>query len=478
MSAPLPRSRLLPSPNHRARKQRIPLSVATVRRLALRGDGAVLSSLLQQAALLISGIGSAWLIGDTGRGQLAYGMTISSVAGICAVGGWAPAATLGVAGQWGAGATVVDLLRPIALRRALLSVVLAGIGMVPFVGKLDGALVPILVGTVASAVGVVALQFLVGIAQGQGRATWANILKSGISLSFAIPILVLAVVKFVFEGEVSIGAVAWAWAASWVLPIAFAGRLARLDGHRDPSSHASERALVRSLRSYARATFLGSIALFELLRVDVLVGMVYLTTAGLGDYVMASSFTGLLKALGQAFGVSMLSVVARTRGAEQVRPRLRRYCLVITAVAVVEAIAMWPVFEWVLPVEFRSSLLAAVVLVAAAAVTAVRRVLVEYAKGANRPVGGSIAEGVFVVVLVVMLAPGGIPKSANGLAVATALACFAALLASIVSAVRAAGALAVRSVVLVNDPSVSRGTDKMATADLDETVGRQNRTME
>lgn len=87
------------------------LSYAAVRRLALRGDGAVLSSLLQQGALFISGIGSAWLIGNMGRGELAYGTTISSVAGIFAIGGWAPAATLGVAGQWGQSDRVLGLLR-------------------------------------------------------------------------------------------------------------------------------------------------------------------------------------------------------------------------------------------------------------------------------------------------------------------------------------------------------------------------------
>lgn len=414
-------------------------SVEGLRRLILRGDGAVLSSLLQQGALFISGIGSAWLIGNIGRGELAYGMTVSSVAGIFAIGGWAPAATLGVAGQWGGATRAVDLLRPIVVRRAIASVLLAEMGMLPFLGKLGHATIPILIGTATSAVGVVAVQFLIGIAQGEGRATWANTLKAGISLSYAVPIVILAVVKFVIGGEVSTGAVAWAWAASWAFPVGYAFKFA---GSRSSLRKTLEdTTLLRSMRSYSRAAFLGSIALFELLRVDVLLGMIFLSTAGLGNYVMASSFTGLLKALGQAFGVSMLSLVARTGNVALVDRRLRRYCLLIAAVVVVVAAAMWPIFQWVLPVEFRSSFVAAVVLVLASGVTALRRIMVELAKGANRPISGSLAEIAFVVFIGLMLLPGGVPHSANGLALATLVGCCGGLLVSSWGALQARRAL-------------------------------------
>jgi len=75
-------------------------NVKTLPRLITRGDAVLATSLVQQAALLVSGVGSAWLIGDSGRGQLAYGMTVGTVAGLVAAGGWSPAAALALARDW------------------------------------------------------------------------------------------------------------------------------------------------------------------------------------------------------------------------------------------------------------------------------------------------------------------------------------------------------------------------------------------
>lgn len=420
-------------------------------RQTTRGDAVLLTSVIQQAALLASGVGSAWLIGDSGRGQLAYGMTVGSIAGLIATGGWSPAAAMALAGRWGPSDTVLDLLRRVALRRALLAILLAIVVMVPFFDKLATVLVPVTCGAIASSVGLVALQFVVGVAQGRGLAGRANLLKSGISVCYAAPIVVLAELHFIAGTPVSVATVAWAWTASWGIPVAIGLVLMWRFARRSPKRSEPEPSLVRRMKSYSRASFLSSVSVYELLRADQLVGIIVLGTSELGQYVVAASFTGLVKAIGQASGVSILSAAARSDRVTNLGNQLRRSLVLICLAGALTCVGLWPVFHWVLPVEFETSLYAAIILAGASTVSAFRRVLVEYAKGADRPIGGSVAEVVFSVILVSLIAGSIVPHSATGLALATLAGCGGALAVAVISAEGARRALAqrARSVPLV-----------------------------
>lgn len=417
------------------RRSAAPTTVASkIMRLLMRGDAALLTSLVQQAALLVSGVGSAWLIGDSGRGQLAYGMTVGTVAGLVAAGGWSPAIALALARNWSEEPSVFRIIASVATRRAIAAVVFALVGVVPFVDELDGDLIPVACGAVASAVGTVALQILLGVWQGSGRSASANLMRSTMSVTYSAPIALFVVLHFAFDVEVSVAAVAWMWVASWALPTAFA--LTVLFRHSGPAlrlDNADPRLLGR-MRAYSRTSFLGSVSLYELLRADVLVGTLVLSTASLGQYVVASSFTGLMKALGQAMGVSMLSRAALASDGAQLARVLRRSATAILAAAVIAGIALWPMFHWVLPDEFSSSLPAALVLIAASAVSSIRRILVEYAKGAERPAGASMAEVAFAFGLVVPLVTGLLDRTALGLSLATLIGCVGALVVALVAA--------------------------------------------
>lgn len=425
-------------------------------RLMTRGDAVLSTSLVQQAALLVSGIGSAWLVGDSGRGQLAYGMTVGSIAGLIATGGWSPAAAMALARNWGPSDAVFSLLRPVVIRRALLASLLAIVVMIPLFDKLGAALLPITCGAVASSVGLVALQFLVGIAQGRGKAGRANLLKSGISVGYAAPIVALAGLHFFAGMPISVAAVAWAWTASWGTPLIVGTVLMRRLARTASARSEPEPGLLKRMKSYSRASFLGSVSVYELLRADQLIGIIVLDTSELGRYVVAASFTGLVKGIGQALGVSMLSASARSDRVANVRNRLRRSILLLGVAGGMTCAGLWPVFHWILPAEFETSLHAAIILVVASTVSAVRRVLVEFAKGADLPIGGSVAEVFFSVILVALVATRLVPPSAAGLAFATLAGCVSALVVAVIAARHAHDMLGrrARSANVADGPSV------------------------
>lgn len=405
----------------------------SMRDLVSRGDGALVTSVLQQAGLLVSGVGSAWLVGDVGRGQLAYAVAMGTVAGLVGSGGWAPASAVALGSRWGAADDVARILAPLVVRRALAAGVLAVCGMFLFREEVGSGFVALVFGAAATAVGQVSLQFIVSIAQGAGMAGRANLLNAAVSLAYAAPIAALAVCQFLLGASVSVATVASVFGLSWVVPL-FVGCSLLWSAYR-AGAVSGRRAgrLVERMRVYSRRSFIGSLTLYERLRADQLVGLLVLTTAGLGQYVMAMSFTGLLKALGQALGVSMLSVTARSSGLTRLGRRLVRSCGLILAVAVAVGVLLWPAFHWVLPEEFLPALPVAALLVVAAGVSATRRVCVEYTKGMDRPVWSTGAELVFAAVLVALVLVGAPDVSPFELALATMVGCVAALAVAVVA---------------------------------------------
>jgi O-antigen/teichoic acid export membrane protein len=176
---------------------------------------------------------------------------------------------------------------------------------------------------------------------------------------------------------------------------------------------------------------LGWVSPIEGIRVDQQVVGIALSPAALGLYVVAQSFTNLPRFIAQSIGMVGYPVISAESSAHDAR-RAMWQCFWI-AVALCSALVVS--LELLAPTlvhlfyghEFSGAITITRVLLVAALLMSVRRVLAEGARGLGRPAIGTVAEASMWVVLLPLLPILAASNGATGVAVALTLGAALAL---------------------------------------------------
>jgi O-antigen/teichoic acid export membrane protein len=357
-----------------------------VRRATL---GSIIAAIGLQAALVISGILSARLLGPTDRGYLALLILIPST--ICQVGslGISLATTYFIAKRPSSSAAVVGVVRrPALVQVAVLTATHVVVVAFLIAGKPDRFIVAAVV-SLGSVPASYALEY--GLAILQGRQTFGrfNVLRVLPTFIYSGLLVVLAlsssagltmILASSLVGTAGVGALALAHALS-------ASR-----GENGSADVPSRRQILR----FGLESYLGYVSPITSFRLDQLYVGAAFPPATLGIYVVATAFTNLSGFIGQSIGlVAAPHAASLTEESEQRRVAWRFFFL---AAAVCGGITLFLLLAvpWLTPLlfgdQFSEAAGLAQVLLLGAFFLAIRRTLTDGARGCGLPALGSIAE--------------------------------------------------------------------------------------
>jgi O-antigen/teichoic acid export membrane protein len=239
-------------------------------------------------------------------------------------------------------------------------------------------------------------EYGLAVLQGQQRFLRFNLLRTLPALSSAA---VAAVLVYTNRTDVTVVVTMLA------LPIAVVAGLTAVIALLGSPRVAQPRKVptLRQLAGFGVKGIVGSSYPVETLRLDQLFVGLFMSAADLGLYVVASSFSSLPRFISQSVGYVAYPHIASKGDPGEQRRAMWRFVLATTALALLTVIALWLLLPVLLPLFFGPPFAAAVpvskILLIAAALLSMRRILAEAMKGAGNPAAGSIAEVVSLIVL-------------------------------------------------------------------------------
>jgi O-antigen/teichoic acid export membrane protein len=275
--------------------------------------------------------------------------------------------------------------------------------------------------------------FIFGLAFLQGLREFGrfNLVRLFVVLVYTGSMVVLFLL-----GDTSLGTVAIVWtigtATSGLIALFVGIRAVRLRGRAGP-----QRVRSRKLLSFGARGVLGSTYPVDTFQLDQAAVGLFMSPTALGLYVVAVAFTNLPRFVGQSMGIVAYPTVANSTDPSESRRRMRRFTALTAVISLVIVVILELTAGWLIPFFFGHQFEEAVplvrILVIAAAVTAVRRVLTEGARGRGEPGIGSIAELVAWVVLLPTLAVLGAAWGVHGIAWAMVVSSIAGLLTILIA---------------------------------------------
>lgn len=371
-----------------------------------------------QAAVLVSGILVARLLGVEDRGHLALLWVLALALTFVATTGLPASTTYWVARDPGGSRRLGRLIVRVGVVQAILATAAQACVLALVVGDDEGyvqaaavislVVVPCMVACLHS------MAFLQGLEQFKG---WSAIR--------VLPALVyaLVVLGFAVGGGAGLVAVTAAWVSGYVLCAFVAVRRAVISLPKEtPGPQPSFAALQR----FGAKAFLGTASPSDTLQLDqALVGL-FLSPAALGLYVVGLAFTNLPRIVAQSVGFVAFPHVARQEDPQAAR-RAMWFATGATAVVVAAIVGALELTSGLLVPflfgpEFGDAVELTRILLAAAAVVSVRRVLADGARGAGYPGLGTAAEVASSMVLIPLMAvlAGGL--GVTGVAIALVIA--------------------------------------------------------
>lgn len=279
---------------------------------------------------------------------------------------------------------------------------------------------------------------------GMGRYLRFNVMRLTPSIGFVVSISVAVLTG---HGEL-VGIIAAWLVASYSAAIATAAVVWHSQPVVDAEADApvSSRAMIR----FGLAGLAGSASPVETFQLDqAAVGLV-LSPVALGLYTVAVAVSNVPRFVAQSIGLVAYADIASRREAEGARRAMFRLvaagAVVCTAVAGALGALAGPLVNLVFGHAFAGSVTTVRLLLVAAVLMGVRRVLAEGLRGLGRPSAGSYAEAVFWLALIpgiLLLLPA---LGVDGVAAAMALAAAVGLLALLVIAIRIHGRRPARTV--------------------------------
>jgi O-antigen/teichoic acid export membrane protein len=355
----------------------------------------VLGGFAVQPLLLVSGVIVARLLGVEDRGHLALLWVVSLSLAYLGAAGIPSATTYWVAREPGASRPLARLVVRVALVQAAVATALQAAVLAIAVGGERG---PVLVSALIS---LPAVPAMIAVMHGMAFLQGFQRFRTWSLLRLLPPLLYTAAVVPLAAVGAGLIAVTAAWVGSFVIAgiVAVeraAAALPAATGARPPS--------FRTLQSFGAKAFLGATSPSDTLQLDqALVGL-FVSPTALGLYVVGIAFTNLPRLVAQSLGYVAYPHVAKKPDLRLARRALWSWA----AVALVAAGAITVVLElaagWLVPFFFGSAFEEAVpltrILLLAALLVSVRRVLGDGARGAGSPALGTVAEAASTVVLV------------------------------------------------------------------------------
>ncbi len=365
----------------------------TVRGGALRQSrmplaGSVLTGLVGQAVLIVSGVLAARILGVQDRGYLALLVLFPAVLAQIGSLGLPLAATFELSRDRSRWAEVLrTLLRPMVLQDVSLVLLHAGILLAVFWNDPHAVKVSALL-SLAAVPAILGQSYGTAILQGQQRFLAFNVLRALPATSYAVAVLAIFAVG---GGNLEWVVVGWIVASlvSAAVTLFVAFRPIRLrEAHRSPER-------LRSMLRFGIKGLLGWTSPVETFRLDQAVVGLFLTPAALGLYVVGLAFANLPRFIAQSVGYIAYPRIAGRRGDEAWKELWQFFWLASGAAALV-VLALELGVSWLVPVFFGDEFSGAVpltrILLIGALFLSARRVLTDGAQGLGRPGLGTIAE--------------------------------------------------------------------------------------
>lgn len=402
--------------------QRLPALGLSLPRAYWATTGSVLTALASQAALVISGIAVARMLGPENRGYLALILLIPAVlAQLASLG--IPAALPFFIARRPAGAT--SIVRAISGPAVAQAGVAMGVHVIAITVLFRDAPGTIEVAAVVSLLiipGALAQQYSIAVLQGLRRFRSYNVVRLIPVVLFSAAVGALYVVAG--GSLLSITATFVTITLGGALISAFAVR-ARLPGKQ------GQLAFLPILR-FGLKGFLGATNSIEAYRLDQILIGITMPPAALGFYVIGLSFTNLPKFIGQSVGIVAYPYVASQAADGGGWSSMWRYFWLVAALCGPTVLVLILLAEqlivWLFGAEFRPSAPVTSILLLNALLFGMRRVLTDGARGLGLSGSGSLAEGISVAVFVPAAFLLGMWAGIEGVAMALTLSSATALI--------------------------------------------------
>ena len=364
-------------PRKRARAPRFPVA------------GSVLAGGVGQAALVVSGVLAARILGVEDRGYLALLVLFPAVLSQIGSLGLPLAATFALSGPGADQAAIVRALRAPALVQAIALVAVHAVILAAVFADDRGAVRLAALVSLAAVPAALAQQYGLAVLQGEQRFSSFNLFRTVPAVVYSIAVSVIFVVGV---GDLPLVTAAWiaSAAAAGAVTLAVGVRALRWRGSRD-----SDAALAPMLR-FGLKGLLGSTSPVESFRLDQAVVGLLLSPAALGLYVVGLAFANLPRFVAQSIGYVAYPRVARATPANAARREMWQFFALAVAVCAAIVAALELAAGWLVPLFFGESFSGAVpvtrILLVGALFLGARRVLADGAQGLGRPGLGTVAE--------------------------------------------------------------------------------------
>ena len=372
-----------------------PEAARPVRRVLM---ASVFTGLITQAALMVSGVFVARMLGVENRGALALlivvPMLLVQLGGL----GLPLATTFEIARKPTITRPLLRRLRRFVGLQTMILTLLHAVILVLLVSGRDHEVQVAAVSTIVVIPGAIAFQHGIAILQGEQRYFEFNLLRLAPSFIFAA----VAVAVFVLDRG-TLPLLAAASAVSW-FTIGLVTLILALRGSEQREDGTTVIPETRQLVRFGARSMLGSASPSDGAGIDQAVIGLFLSTRSLGLYVVAAAFMNLSRLVTQSIGFVAYPQVAARHDPADAERAMWRFAAVGVAAAGVIIIALELVIDHLIVFFFGESFAPAAgvarVLLIAAFFLGARRVLSDAARGFARPLAGSVAEAASWAVLI------------------------------------------------------------------------------
>jgi O-antigen/teichoic acid export membrane protein len=359
--------------------------------------GSLAAGLVGQLVLIVSGIIVARALGAEGRGQLAVIVLVPAVLSQLGTFGVPLALTYAIARNPEGGP---PLLRSLAglISVQVVALTTAQVGIFLLLARNDErtamlAAIPVMPALIAQ-------QYGLAVLQGQQRFAAFNVLRVAPPPQYAAALAAIFAVGDADLVELVL---------SWVVTNVVVGLLLAVVSVRYAvrAQGRSSDEPIGGLIRYGGSAILGSSSPAEILRLDQAVIALSLSRTALGLYVVALAFTNLPRFVSQSVGMVAYPRIA-SAAASAARDLVRTYLVLVVlvasvVVALLELAVAWCI-PWLFGADFADAVTTARILLVAAFLLAVRRVLTDVAQGLGTPMSGTVAELVNLSVALPLIA--------------------------------------------------------------------------
>lgn len=377
----------------------------------------VVGGVAAQIPILVSGIVVARALGVEDRGHLAFLWVVALVLAFLAAAGIPLAVTYWTAREPARTRSLARLVLRVGLIQAGVATLVQAAVLWVTVGGEDASVREAALVSLVALPAMIAVMHTMAFLQGLSRFTAWTAVRLLPPFVYTGAVLALAA-----AGSANLLPVTAVWVASWIVAAFVAVRLVAraLPAGEEPGPPFSE------LQRFGARGFLGTASPSDTLQLDQILVALFLSPRALGLYVVALAFTNLPRLVAQSIGFVAYPHVARQADPREARRAM--WCWAAVALAAASAIVIvlevtaGPLVRLLFGDVFGPAIHLTRLVLVAAVLVGVRRVLADGARGAGRPGLGTIAEVASTVVLFPAMAVGAGALGTDGVALALVVA--------------------------------------------------------